>query len=194
MSTTATTDLQKITTGKCRLSYVFLTKPRKDPKKPEDPGKYMIDLIIPKTATETLKRIDTAIKAAIEAGKTDPKTAFTDKTVKGEKFWNPLRDGDVREDGDPAYENAFYLCAKASADKKPKVVDASGNEILDADEIYSGMYGRVSLRFYPYKNEGVGIGVALYNVQKLADGVRLGGGHSDPEKDFAEDVVDDDDL
>ncbi|MED1696792.1 DUF2815 family protein, partial [Brevibacillus agri] len=43
-------------------------------------------------------------------------------------------------------------------------------------EVYSGMYGRVNINFFPYNNSGNrGIGAGLGPVQKLRDGEPLGG-------------------
>jgi hypothetical protein len=57
-----------------------------------------------------------------------------------------------------------------------QIVDISMNEIMNPNEVYSGMYARVSIRFFPYFNAGKkGIGCGLGNVQKLEDGELLGG-------------------
>jgi hypothetical protein len=53
----------------------------------------------------------------------------------------------------------------------PEIVDENCFEITDPEEVYSGCYGRVSMKFFPYKKEGnLGIGCGLDNVQKLEDG------------------------
>ena len=57
--------------------------------------------------------------------------------------------------------------------------------IIDPNEFYSGCYGRVSLTFYPYNAAGSkGIACGLNNLQKTADGEKLGGG-STAAADFA---------
>ena len=51
-----------------------------------------------------------------------------------------------------------------------------GNPILNQSEVYSGMYGRVNVTFFPYSFGGKkGIGCGLGPVQKLRDGEALGG-------------------
>ena len=51
-----------------------------------------------------------------------------------------------------------------------------GNPIINQSEVYSGMYGRVNITFYPYMFGGKkGIGCGLGPVQKLRDGEALGG-------------------
>ena len=49
---------------------------------------------------------------------------------------------------------------------RPGIVDLSLNPIIDANEIYSGAYGRVSITFFPYNNVSKGIGCSLNNIQK----------------------------
>jgi hypothetical protein len=64
----------------------------------------------------------------------------------------------------------------ASSKQAPQVVDLSLNPIINPTEIYSGMFARVSVQFFPYANSGKkGIGCGLGNVQKLEDGEPLGG-------------------
>lgn len=187
MATEKTANPCKVVTGKVRLSYVYLTTPRPGDK-PDDKPKYQVDMIIPKSDKATIEKIEKGIATAIEASK--DKFKWTDKTVKHKDFWVPLRDGDERDDEDPAYAGAMYLCAKTTS--KPNVVDKDLNAILEADEIYSGMYGRVSFDLWAFDNKSKGIGVGLLNVQKLADGEPLGGTRSKPEDDFADPVEEDD--
>ena len=55
-------------------------------------------------------------------------------------------------------------------------MDKTGNPIINQSEVYSGMYGRVNVSFYPYAFGGKkGIGCGLGPVQKLRDGDSLGG-------------------
>ena len=49
---------------------------------------------------------------------------------------------------------------------------------INQSEVYSGMYGRVNVNFFPYAFGGKkGIGCGLGPVQKLEDGETLSGGH-----------------
>ena len=62
------------------------------------------------------------------------------------------------------------------ADRADSCVDRMGNPIINQSEVYSGMYGRVNVTFYPYMFGGKkGIGCGLGPVQKLRDGEALGG-------------------
>lgn len=64
----------------------------------------------------------------------------------------------------------------AKSNNAPEIVDATCQPIISKNECYSGCYGRVSLRFYAYNQNGnKGIGCGLGNVQKLEDGQPLDG-------------------
>ena len=52
----------------------------------------------------------------------------------------------------------------------PEVVDRMGNPIINQSEVYSGMYGRVNVTFYPYMFGGKkGIGCGLGPVCRDAE-------------------------
>lgn len=169
MSTTPT----KVVTGKVRLSYVNVFQPRA--AKPGQEPKYSICVLIPKTDTATINKVKAAVKAAAEAGI----GVLGGKVPAGLK--NPLRDGDTERDS-AEYKGHYFI--NANSKQKPGVVDASVQPILDASELQSGDYGRVSLNFYAYNQEGnKGIGAGLQNVQLLAKGEPLSG-RSRAEDDF----------
>ena len=56
----------KVVTGEVRLSYANVWEPRPGMNGGKD--KYSVSLIIPKSDTETIEKIEAAIDAAIEAG------------------------------------------------------------------------------------------------------------------------------
>jgi len=71
-------------------------------------------------------------------------------------------------------------------------VDKDVKPIFDQGEVYSGCYGRASIVFYAFNQNGnKGIACGLQNIQKLADGEPLGG-KARPEDDF--NTYDDDDF
>jgi hypothetical protein len=153
----------KVVTGKVRLSYAFVMKPR-----PLD-NKYSLSVLIPKSDTATVAKIKEAIEKATQAGK---ESKWGGSVPKGLR--SPLRDGDAERD-DEAYKGHYFV--NCTSKDKPTVVDAQLNEILNPTELYSGCYGRVSIVFFPYNFEGTskGIGAGLQNVQKLEDGPSLMG-------------------
>ena len=155
----------KVTTGKVRLSYTHLFEPHAiEGNEP----KYSVSVIVPKTDTETLK----AIKEATDEAKENGKSKWGGKAPANLK--TPLRDGDAERPDDEAYANSYFLNANSKI--KPGVVDQNVQPILDATEVYSGCYARLTLNFYPYAASGnKGIAAGLGNVQKLEEGEPLGG-------------------
>jgi hypothetical protein len=164
-------DNKRVVTGKVRLSYVNLITPRA--QKLGDKLKYSTTLLIPKADVAAKQRIDAAVSAAIQEGITSKWSGATPVQVTV-----PIYDGDgVRLTGEYFPEECKgHWVMTASSELKPQIVDINMNEIMNPNEIYSGMYARVSIRFFPYFNSGKkGIGCGLGNVQKLEDGEALGG-------------------
>lgn len=162
-----------IVTGEARFSYVNIFEPapsRFNPEKKE----YSIVLLIPKTDIATKQVIDRAIQEAVAEAADKVFGGFTSGLNM------PIHDGDglMPQKGmpyPPECKGHWVLSAK-SAKNKPQVVDENCQPILTATQVYSGCYGRASLRFYAYNNGSRGIGCGLGNVQKLRDGEPLGGG------------------
>jgi hypothetical protein len=178
-------ELVKVITGKCRVSYANLNEPKSiNGGKP----KYSVSIIIPKSDTDTLGKIQAAIQAAYTEG--ESKLKGNGKIVPPlVSLKTPLRDGDVDRPADEAYENSFFV--NANSDEAPGIVDRAKIPILDRSEIYSGMYARFSINFFAFNNNGSkGIACGLNHVQKLSDGTPLGG-KSRAEDDFATDFDDD---
>lgn len=176
-------DLTRVVTGEVRLSYAHLFEPVSiKGGKP----KYSVSLIIPKSDKATITRIEQAIDAAIEAGI----GKFGGKRPNKAMLKLPLRDGDTERD-DEAYAGAFFVNANSTT--APQVVGPDVQPILDANEVYSGCYARVSISFYAFNTNGnKGIACGLGNVQKLRDGEPLGGGRLDAADEFtAVDAADD---
>ena len=168
----------KITTGMVRLSYVQLTNPQS--RNGEEP-KYSVTVLLPKSDVATKQRIDQAVEAAIQKG-------VSTWGGRPPQVNTPIHDGDGARpsDGMPyGSECKDHWVFTASTKNKPGVVDANLSEIINPMEIYSGMYGRVSVSFFAYNSNGrKGVGCGLNNVQKLQDGEPLSGS-STPEEDFA---------
>lgn len=168
-----------VVTGKVRLSYTHVWQPASiNGSEP----KYSVSLIIPKDDAATLDRIEKAVTAAQELGRT---SKWGGKIPKNLKL--PLRDGDEERD-DEAYQDSMFV--NANSNTAPQIIDRSRNPILDESEVYSGCYARVSLTFYPFDSNGNrGVACGLGNIQKLADGEPLGG-RTRAEDDFADDLDD----
>lgn len=161
----------EVVTGEVRISYEHLLKPYAQQQGAEP--KYSVTLLIPKSDAATKQRIDAAIQAAISEG------------VSGK--WNgvrppqpptPIHDGDgLRDNGEPyGPECKGHWVMTASSKQLQEIVDAGGNPIINATEVYSGMYARVFINFFAYSSNGrKGIGAGLGPVQKTRDGDPLGG-------------------
>lgn len=146
--------------------------------------KYSVSLIIPKSDTVTIKKIEAAIEAAYKEG--EAKLKGNGRSVPAlSVLKTPLRDGDAERPDDEAYANAYFVNANSST--APGIVDADRQPILDTSEVYSGVYGRASINFYAFNSNGnKGIACGLNNLQKIRDGEPLGG-KSRAEDDFADD-------
>ena len=179
-------DSTKVVTGKVRFSYVNVFEPTAmdDNATP----KYNICIIIPKSDTATVNKINKAIEAAKQAGK----AKLADKNGKiPANIKIPLRDGDIDRADDPAFENSWFI--NANTLRKPSVVDRDLNPIMQREDFYSGCYGRASLNFYAFNVQSKGIAAGLNNLQKLEDGGPLAGG-STADEDFGGENTWDDEL
>lgn len=151
--------------------------------------KYSVSLIIPKSDTVTVDKINAAIQAAYTEGesklKGNGRSVLPLSSIK-----TPLRDGDMERPDDEAYKNSYFINANSAT--APGIVDADRNVILERSEVYSGVYGRASINLYAFNSNGnKGIACGFNNLQKIRDGEPLGG-KSRAEDDFATD--DDDDF
>lgn len=177
----------KVITGpETRWSYANVWEPKSIN---DGTPKYSVSLIIPKSDTKTIAKIEAAIEAAYKEG--EAKLKGNGKTVPAlSVLKTPLRDGDLERTDDAAYANAYFVNANATT--APGIVDLDRNPILTRSEVYSGVYGRASINFYAFNSSGnKGIACGLNNLQKVRDGEPLGG-KSSAESDF--DTEDDEDF
>lgn len=174
----------KVVFGPCRLSFTHVFN--KYSPNGEGDGKYMTNVLIPKSEKKTIKALEQAIEAAKKAGVV---SKWGGKEPK--KLDMPLRDGDDKEDD--VYQDHFYINAKCNT--RPGVVDKNKNPIVDEEEMYSGVWAFVSVTFYAYDVSGNrGVACGLNNLMKFKDDDHLGGRVS-ADSDFADiDDVDDEDL
>ena len=113
--------------------------------------KYSVSLIIPKSDTVTINKIKAAIEAAYKEG--EAKLKGNGRSVPAlSVLKTPLRDGDAERPDDEAYANAYFVNANSAT--APGIVDADRQPILDASEVYSGVYGRASINFYAFNSNG----------------------------------------
>ena len=134
--------------------------------------KYSVSLIIPKSDTKIIEKIQAAIQAAYDEGQ--GKLKGNGKSVPAlSVLKTPLRDGDAERPDDEAYADSYFI--NANSGTAPGIVDADRQPILDRSEVYSGVYGRASINFYAFNSNGnKGIACGLNNLQKIKDGESLG--------------------
>lgn len=158
----------KVVTGKVRLSYVHLFEPYSS-FEGQDP-KYSVVILVPKTDTATIQKIQAAQRVALENGKASKFNGSIPKNWK-----NTFRDGDEEGDLEKNPEYAGHMFMTVSNKVRPGIVDRSVQPILDSTEVYSGCYARVSLNAFPFNSAGnKGVSFGLNHVQKLDDGEALG--------------------
>ena len=162
---------------KIRGSYVNIFQARKNDL--NDNMEYSMQLLIPKEAKKTLASIKKATQAAIA-------NKFGDKAPS--KMRKALRDGDEPDDdGNPMraeYLGHYYVNVKNS--RAPGIVDQSRQPLMEASDLISGDYVRVSLNAYAYDQKGnKGVSLGLNNVQLVSKGEPLDGSTS-AEDDFDE--------
>lgn len=159
-----------ITLNNVRFSYVNVFQPKPPFNNPNGEAKFSVTILVPKTNLQAKAAMDQAIAAAIEEGVASK--------------WNGVRppqpaicvhDGDgVRpSDGQPfgpECKGCWVFTASAKADHPPFVVDTQVQPIIDATQVYSGMWGNVSVSFFAYNSAGKkGIGCGLNGLQKVRD-------------------------
>ena len=172
----------KVVTGVVRLSYANVWEPKSINGGEE---KYSVSLIIPKSDKKTIAAINAAVDAAIKEGV----GKFGGKIPNKAALKLPLRDGDTERE-DEAYKDSFFVNANSTT--PPQIVDSKVQPILDRNEVYSGVYARVSITFYAFNSNGNrGIACGLGNIQKVRDGEPLSS-RSNAEDDFT--TLDDDDF
>ena len=172
----------------CRISFANIWEPKAINGGDE---KYSVSCLIPKSDKKTIARIQKAVEAAKEDGKT---RKWGGKIPPNLKL--PLRDGDIDRPDDENYEDCYFL--NASSKDAPQVVDRKVNPVLDPMMVYSGCYCNVSVNFYAFNANGNrGVAAGLGNIQFVRDGERLSGKASadadfDALEDDDEDVLGDD--
>ena len=156
--------------GEVRFSYVNVFSPRKN----EDgtPGKYSVQLLIPKSNKQGLKMIEEAMEAAKQKGKTDKWGGKIPARMK-----SVLRDGDEEHPDEEVYEGMMFMnCSTVNPPQVSVRENGAINAALDANDFYSGCWGAAVVNFYPYSvsgNNGVACGLNL--VIKTRDDESLGG-------------------
>lgn len=145
--------------------------------------KYSATLLVPKKDVATVEDLKNSLNTAYENG---VKNLW--KGSRPQMRYPVIYDGDgTRPSGEPfGPECKGHWVITASSKQKPQCVHISNvhADLLPTD-VYSGMYARVTVNFFPYDASGNrGVGCGLGNVCKTRDGEPLGG-RANAESDFA---------
>lgn len=137
--------------------------------------KYSIRAAFPPTAKlDALKKEAEAV-AREKWGDKIPKTLRSPFRV-NEELENP-----VQGIGD----DWIIMTFSANEDRRPGIVDAKLQDIIDDSDVYSGAWYRAQVRAFAYENAGnKGVSFGLQNVQKLRDDDPLGNGRIPASKAF----------
>jgi hypothetical protein len=147
------------------------------------PSKYSVTLLIPKTNTAEVKKINDYVEKVVK----ENLAVWNNKRPVG--FKHPLRDGDEERDPEAYPDFVGHYFINVSTKMQPGVIDANRQEIIDAREFYSGCFGRALVTSYAYNKEGnKGVGFGLAAVQKLQDGDRPEGSSWSAD-DFGDDDI-----
>lgn len=171
-------------TPKGRASYPFLFAPQADKKGGK--ARYKVELLFDKEDEAVMEGLNALQKACKKLAA----AAFGKEFALSKKCKLPIKDGDEKEDK-PEYENCFYISPWSYT--RPNVVGPDKSN-LEPGDFYGGCYARVSLTPFCFDVDGSkGVGLALQNVQKMADGDKFGGGATrKADEDF--DVVEEEDT
>lgn len=155
-----------------RFSYCNLFQAKPPYNNPNGEPRFSTTILVPKSNVQAKAVIDQAVAAAIELGVSAK--------------WGGVRppqpalcvhdgDGPRPSDGAPYGEECKGCWVLTAASKQaPFVVDAQVQPIIDPTQVYSGMWGNVSVNFFAYNQAGKkGIGCGLNGVQKTRDGEPL---------------------
>lgn len=177
----------RIKTGKCRASYLNVITPRAAQLNAEP--KYSVALLIPKSDTDTYKRVQAAIKAALEMDR-EGKNKL--KGVKNPKVSLHDGDGEKPNGGEYGPECKGHWVLNASNKDQPGLVGPDNEIMKDKEEWYSGIYVKADITFSAFDTAGnKGIGCYLNHIKKLKDGEALSGAGSATEA-FKDDEWEDD--
>lgn len=149
---------------------------RSKPIPPNTEGKYGGNLIFPLMADLTVLKV-----VAAETAKERWPTAGTPQ---GPKLRSPFKDQGEMTKYEGYVAGGIFLTV--TADRQPAFVDQRMAPIVDKDKAYPGGWYIASIRPFAY-DKGVNKGVAfgLQSLMFIADDKNLGGGGSNPNRDFA---------
>lgn len=166
----------KIITPEFRAAFVGIFRATAPRENPNGAKKFsMRAVFMPDTDISALKKEAQAV-AVEKWGANVPKTMRSPFRL-NEELDNPIP-------GVP--DDAVVMTFSANEDRRPGIVDANLNDIIDDAECYSGAWFRAQVRAYAYDQAGnKGVSFGLENVQKTRDDDPLGKGKIPAAKAFS---------
>lgn len=145
---------------------VFKAKAMKNPDGTMGSAKFSVRAAFPPNADMSALKKEAAAAASEKWGSNIPKS-MRSPFRKNEELDNPVA-------GIP--DDWTIMSFNANEDRRPGVVDANLQDIIDEAECYSGAYYRAQVRAFAYEAAGnKGVAFGLQNLQKMRDGDPLGG-------------------
>lgn len=167
----------RVVTGEVILLHPYLFEAQK--YKNSSVAKYRTTIIIPKTETETIEKINKAIDEAIIQGK----YKFGNEIPERSSLILPLKDGNDSESLDPVYYNSYFI--NASSDFPPKVVNKDNLPYLDKIIVPNYSYARIAIMFQAFNiNGNKRISCSFNNVKLLDKRFDVSKYLPTPEEDF----------
>jgi hypothetical protein len=169
-------DAGRVLTPEARLFHPHLFEPRTEVngKKLKDP-KYEAQLIFDPNQIEALKAAAVVVARA-KWPTVDLKTLKW--PFKSGSVINQKREGKGKKPY-PQIEGMVVMTTKSSAEFKPQVIDAKGQEIVNPTLVYGGCYGYAEVKLIAYEgnDDDIKPGVTAYinMFLKSRDGDRIGG-------------------
>lgn len=176
-------DKRRIVIGPVRLSYCYIAEPRENKGDGEndynDEPSYSTQILIPKSDKATRKKL----AAAIIEGAKKKFGGKAEKMLKSSVFKKPLRDPEEEDREGAEYIDMLFANVNQQAKRgRPGVALRDGTKLTDTDtiaeEIYSGVWVKISVTAFGFSGKSKGVALALNNVMKWKDDDRLDGGMS----------------
>jgi hypothetical protein len=154
---------------------IFRATASKNPDGTTGKAKYSIRAMFPPKSDMT------ALKAQAQAAAV---TKWGDKLPKALR--SPFRTNEELENPvEGLGDDWIVVTFSANEDRRPGLVDAQCQDIINEEDVYSGAWYRAQVRAFAYENAGnKGVSFGLQNVQKLRDDDTLGGGRTPANKAF----------
>lgn len=169
----------RVITGEGRFMYSHLLTPYKG--EDDDEAKYSTVFAFPKTDKATLQLLKKAEHDAIQNALHD---VFDGEFPEPGDYRSFIRDGDKDRKKDGNFKGMYFINVKSKY--QPGLVGKDLQEIMDKDEIYAGMFGKLSATLFAYEYKGnKGVSGQINNVMKTRDGDKLSGNVLSAADEFA---------